>query len=599
MTKAATNAGKAPLRSPSLNTRLLRAARPGRLLLGLAIVLGIASGAATIVQWAAFAQLVAGAFLHGRTLSELQGPLLRLVAAISVRVILGWGRTVSAQAAATRIVIALRGQLLNHLLCLGPGWLRGVQTGAVVATATGGLDRLEPYYARFLPQVVIAQLVPLLLVAAIWPRDWLSAALLLFTAPILPLLMVLVGDYTKERVDTHWLALTRLKAAFLDSIQGLTTTRTLGADALGQARVARQSETFRVRTMQTLRYAFLSGLVLELLTSLAIALLAVTLGMRLLSGTIGFETAFFVLLLAPEFYRPLRDLGTDHHAGMEGRAAAASIFALLDQPAPPLPAQPATLPPIASSAGLTLTLADLRYTYPESEQPALHGINLTFAPGERVAIVGPSGAGKSTLINLLLGFLSPDSGTIIANGVASTACTPAAWRSQIALVPQRPYLFATSALENLRLARPSATFAEIQAAAAMAAAADFIAALPAGYDTLIGERGARLSQGQAQRLAIARALLQAAPLLIIDEPTAHLDAASEAAVRLALEQLPPTCTVLMVTHHLATARLAERIIVLDGGKVVEDGSHQTLCACGGTYARLLHATASAALVVAP
>ncbi len=570
-----------------MGRRLLRVARPGLLFLALAVGCGLLGGIATIVQWSAFAAIVARAFLGGEGLGGLQTPFVLFLGAVAIRALLAWAREVLAQIGATRATTALRAQFVAQMQRLGPARLRGEQTGAIVASATGGIDRLEPYFARFLPQSALSQLVPLIIAAAVWPRDWASAILLLATAPVLPILMILVGTYTEERINRQWLALTRLKAAFLDAIQGLPTIRTLGQTAIGQERVARQSETFRERTMRALRYAFLSSFVLEFITSVAIALVAVTLGLRLLAGGLAFEPAFLVLLLAPEFYRPLRELGTHHHAGMEGKAAAEQIFALLDQPVPDECA--AGTSALGGSAAPLVTLHDVRYTYPGAAYPALDGVTLRLTPGERVALVGPSGAGKSTIVNLLLGFLAPERGVIAADGHPLHDFSAEAWRERVALVPQRPYLFAGSVLDNLRLARPHATLADAQSAAVLAGADDFIAALPQGYDTPLGEGGARLSKGQAQRIAIARAFLKDAPVLILDEPTAHLDPASEAIVRDALERLAAGRTTLIVAHRFGTVRGADRIVVLDHGRVVETGTHEALALAGGMYARLVQA----------
>jgi len=332
-----------------MGSRLLRVARPGLPFLALAVGCGLLGGIATIVQWSAFAAIVARAFLSGAGLAALRGPFLLFLGAVAIRVSLGWAREVLAQIGATRATDALRAQFVAQMQRLGPARLRRERTGAIVASATGGIDRLEPYFARFLPQSVLSQLVPLIIAAAVWPRDWASAILLLATAPVLPILMILVGTYTEERIDHQWLALTRLKAAFLDAIQGLPTIRTLGQTALGQERVARQSEGFRERTMRALRYAFLSSFVLEFITSVAIALVAVTLGLRLLAGGLAFEPAFLVLLLAPEFYRPLRELGTHHHAGMRARRrrsrSSPCSIARCPMSVPPVPRRAAVPPP--------------------------------------------------------------------------------------------------------------------------------------------------------------------------------------------------------------------------------------------------------------
>ena len=331
---------------------------------------------------------------------------------------------------------------------------------------------------------------------------------MLVTAPVIPLMMILVGSYAEEHAKQRWIALSRMGAHFLDALQGLTTLKTFGRATEEMERVARVSEEFRRRTLKVLRFAFLSGLVLEFMTAAAIALVAVVLGVRLINGAIDFEQAFLVLLLAPEFYRPLRELGASRHAGMEGRAAAERIYEVIDTPAP---ARGGGLDPHDLSGGLSVVISGVRFSYPRSEYPALHDVNLTLPACTRTALVGRSGSGKSTLVNVLLRFLDPQGGTVAANGIPIAGLPVGAWREHVALVPQRPHLFYGSVLENIKLARPGASRSEVEEAAELAGAVEFIRRLPRGYDAQIGERGLRLSGGEAQRLAIARAFLKEAP----------------------------------------------------------------------------------------
>jgi ATP-binding cassette subfamily C protein CydD len=454
-----------------------------------------------------------------------------------------------------------------------------------VATASEGIERLDPYISRYLPQIYLSVLAPLLILLFIFPLDWSSAVLLLITAPIIPLLMFLIGSYAEQHMQRQWLALSRMSAHFLDVIQGLTTIKLFGREMAERERIARISEGFRTKTMQVLRIAFLSGGVLEFMTTAAIGLVAVTLGIRLLNRGISFEDAFLVLLLAPEFYRPLRDLGTHRHAGMEGKASAQRIAELLETP---LPVQSvAATSEQRPEQSLTLTLTDLSYTYPDVAAPALQDVTLTLRSGTCTALVGRSGAGKSTLVNLLLRFLDAQGGSISVNGLPLTALPVEQWREYIALVPQRPYLFAGSVAANIRLARPAASFEEIERAAEQAGAMEFIQHLPQGFETEIGEQGGRLSAGQLQRLALARAFLKDAPLLILDEPTSHLDPESEALFRRSLERLLPGRTALIIAHRYNTIANADQVAVLDAGRLVECGSPASLLADDSTFARLV------------
>ncbi len=418
-----------------------------------------------------------------------------------------------------------------------------------MATLNEGIERLDAYVSRYVPQMALSVLVPLLIAAYILPLDWTSAVLLLVTGPVIPLLMILVGSYAEAQIQRQWIALSRMSAHFLDIVQGLPTLKLFGRSEAQSARIAQVSDTFRERTMQVLRIAFLSGAVLEFMTAIAIGLIAVTLGVRLLNGGISFEQAFLVLLLAPEFYRPLRELGVHRHAGMEGKAAAKRIVEILETPVPLQTNQEGvplvTIPP----GGLTIEFTDLMYTYPGSDRPALKEVNLTLPARTCTALVGRSGAGKSTLVNLLLRFMDVQGGGITANGIPLTDLPAEAWRASVALVPQRPYLFSGSVRANIRL----------------------------------------LSAGQVQRLAIARAFLEDAPLLVLDEPTSSLDPESETLIRQALERLVQDRTVLVIAHRLNTIAHAQQIAVLEDGRLVEIGCYEELMRRSGPYSRLVDA----------
>lgn len=565
---------------------LFRKVGSARFFVGGAVTLGFLAAVATVFQMVFLSKIVDRVFLKDADLAAVQGLMLFLLIAAVTRAALIWAREVVAQRGAIRVKSELRDRLFAHVLRLGPSYAGGERAGELTTTATEGIERLEPYFARYLPQMALSAAVPLLVAAYIFPRDWTSAVLLLITAPVIPVMMLLVGGYAEEHMQRQWTALSRMGAHFLDSLQGLPTLKVYGRSAGEQERVAAVSEQFRARTMKVLKFAFLSGLVLEFMTAIAIALIAVTLGVRLVSGTLPFEEAFLVLLLAPEFYRPLRELGVHRHAGMEGKAAAARMVEILDTP-----------PPVSDTSGspddlkddLTIEFSGVGYTYPGAEAPALSDLDLELPAGTRTALVGRSGAGKSTLANLMLRFLDADEGEILANGVPTSAMPVETWREHVALVPQRPHLFYGSVLENIRLARPAAGRGEVEAAARLAGAEEFVRRLPRGYDAQIGERGLRLSGGEAQRLAIARAFLKDAPLLVMDEPTSSLDPESEELIRDALEKLSEGRTTLVIAHRLNTVYKADRIAVLENGRLVELGDHTALMDREGPYSRLVRA----------
>ncbi|MBA2535182.1 MAG: thiol reductant ABC exporter subunit CydD [Rubrobacter sp.] len=569
-----------------MNRELLRQVASARVSLGLTVALGILATAATIVQLIFLSKVVNGVFLEGMDLGEVGGLLFLLLGASLLRSCLLWVREVAAQRGAARVKSELRKRLFAHVLRLGPSYTVRERTGELTTTATEGVEKLDAYVGRYLPQVFLSVLVPLMIAGYILPRDPSSAILLLVTAPVIPVLMVLVGSYAEEHTRRQWGALSRMGASFLDAMQGLTTLKVFGRSADEGEKVAAASEEFRNRTMKVLRYAFLSGFVLEFMTAAAIGLVAVTLGVRVISGNMPFEEAFLVLLLAPEFYKPLRELGVQRHAGMEGSAAAERIIEILSTP---VPVRQGSCAACLATDGISIELSDVGYSYPEGDRAALSDLTLVLPAGTRTALVGRSGSGKSTLVNLLMRFVDPESGTIRANGVEITDLPAKAWRENLALVPQRPHLFHGSVLENIRLARPGASREEVEGAAELAGAARFTRQLSDGFDTQIGERGARLSGGEAQRIAIARAFLKDAPVLVMDEPTSSLDPESERLIRTALERLAAGRTVLVVAHRLGTVRRADRIAVLDEGRLAAAGTHGELIQYSGLYASLVNA----------
>ncbi len=566
----------------NLDQRLLTLARQSRFFLGLTIILGLGAGVLTVLQAQVVSRVVRQVFLDGQLLAQVEIGLRWLLVIILGRAGLAWLSEISTNAIAVRVKTSLRQQLFEHLLGLGPIFAHEERTGELTQTVVEGVEALDAYFSQYLPQLVLAALVPLTFLVLVFPLDPLSGVVLLLTAPLIPVFMGLIGSLAQALYRRQWKSLSRMSAYFLDVLQGLETLKALGRSRAQVGVIAQVSDNFRRTTLSVLRVTFLSALALELVATLSTAVVAVQIGLRLLYGWLTFEEAFFVLLLAPEFYLPLRMLGTRFHAGMAGVAAAQRIFAVLDTPQPTALAQSDPKRPDHSAS---IRLDNIHYSYPD-QRPALNGVSLELYPGETVALVGPSGAGKSTLIQLLLGFAQPQTGRIWIAKQPLDEIVLDSWRAGIAWVPQKPYLFYGSIAENIQLGRPGANRIEVIAAARLAHADEFINRFPQGYDTLIGEQGVTLSGGQAQRIALARAFLQDAPLLILDEPTANLDPATEAALQDSLTHLLQGRRALIVAHRLSTVRRADRIVVLDQGRVVEQGTHADLIRQGGLYNRL-------------
>jgi ATP-binding cassette, subfamily C, bacterial CydCD len=575
----------------SLQQRLVKEAlrHPG--ILVLTGVLGIGAGAAGIGQAWVFSQVIHGAFLKQQRLAELAG-LLAVLAGLAVgRACLNWVADSSASTLAAKVKNRLRRQALDRLLATGPARLHQEQTGELINTLTNGIETLDGYFSQYLPQIGLAIAIPLAILAAVLPIDPLSGVILLLTGPLIPFFMYLIGSTSASLTRRQWTALSRMSAYFLDVIQGLTTLKILGLSKEQAEQIALMSERYRQTTLSVLRVTFLSALALELLTTLGTALVAVQVGLRLLYGQIEFLPAFFVLVVAPEFYLPLRLLGQRFHTGIAGASAAERLLDILDAVAAPgtQPPEKADHPAEAGPEhGEDIVFEGVSFNYGDG-QPILQELSLRLPHGKVTALVGASGAGKSTLAGLLLGFIQPTSGYIRLGDRPLAELSQSDWQKQVAWAPQNPYLFNDTALANLRLGDPQANLEAVQQAARLAEAEDFILALPHGYETQIGEGGARLSSGQAQRLALARAFLKNAPLVILDEPSAHLDPLSERKIAEATARLAQGRTVLVIAHRLSTIRQADQVVVLEGGRVVQAGAPERLVQEPGAFQEVLKA----------
>ena len=545
---------------------------------------------ALVAQAWLLADILDAALFRHAPLAQLWPQWWGLLLLAPLRLLLNLYARRTAFAAGLDLSAQLRARLLTRAQALGPLGLRAQASGDLITRLVDGVDAVLPYFARYLPQVSTAALVPLLLALFVFPADWISGLILLLTAPLIPFFMVLVGNAAERASRQRYAQLTRLGAAFMDALGGLSTLRQLGAAERVAQRLDTDGEDYRQLTMQVLRVAFLSALVLEFFATVSIAVVAVLIGFRLLWHELPFHDGLFVLLLAPEFYLPLRALGTLRHARMDALAAAQQMAVLDD--APPQASAPLAgghhAPPDHAPG---VRIDNVNYVH-VGRAAALRECSFELQPRRVTALVGATGSGKSTLLNLLLGFAPPESGRVLIDGIDLANLDMTQWRARIAWVPQQIHIFEGSVRDNLLLAAPRADAAVLQRAAADSGLDAVIARLPQGWDTPLGEHGLGLSGGEIQRLALARALLREhANVWLLDEPTAHLDADSAQAVERVIRTAAATRTVLLVAHRLATAQAADRVVVLRDGRVVEQGAPRELMRAQGAYAALLQAEA--------
>jgi thiol reductant ABC exporter CydD subunit len=547
-----------------LDPRLTRRARAVRPLLVADATLGVAVALLVLAQAVLLARVAARAF-DGASLDDVAWPLVLLVVVVVARAGGAWAFEVVGRRAAGDVISQLRLELVESRLRSRPAALDGAQSAEVATAAVTGVDALETTFARYLPQAVLAIVVPIAVLALVASIDLVAAGVMLVTLPLVPVFMWLVGRYTERKARERWRALALLSNHFLDVVRGLPTLRAFNRGEAQVGRIAEVSDEYRRTTMGTLRVAFLSGAVLELAATLGIALVAVVVGVRLVDGRIELEPALTVLVLAPELYLPLRNLAAQFHASADGAAVAERMLDLSE--AAPIAAGAAPAPDPALEP---IVFEGVSFAYPLRDGDVLSDVDLELRPGETVALVGASGAGKSTLVSLLLGFVRPGAGRVLVGDVDLAGVDPAAWRRRIAYVPQRPTLFHGTVADNIRLGDPGADDDAVHLAAELAGAHEFVSALPQGYDALVGEGERQLSTGERRRIALARAFLRDAPLVLLDEPTADLDPARVALVSAAIERLRAGRTVLLVAHRPEVASRADRVVRLASGRVVTE-----------------------------
>ena len=570
----------------NLNPRLLRQAERAWIGLGLIILTGLIGGLLIVAQGRLLSSVIAGVHLQGWKL-DTATPILRWLTLVIIgRFLVTWLGEGTAGGVAVRVKNHLRQEVLAKIVRLGPARLSVERSGEITAVLTQGLDSLDAYFSQFLPQLVLAALVPLCVFFFVFPLDWISGLILILTAPLLPIFMILIGSTAEKLTRKQWGALSLMSAQFLETLQGLTALKALNQTQSAEERLRSVSERYRKTTLEVLRVTFLSSLALELMATISVAVVAVQMGLRLLAGGIGFEQALFILVVAPDFYLPLRQLGMKFHSASAGVSAARRIFEILDLPEE-APVQLETSILEVQPGPLEIELRDVTYQFPGRGEPVINGINLRLAAGYVTAVVGRSGAGKSSLANLLLGFIQPTRGAILINHVPLASVNLRAWREQIAWVGQSPSIFSGSIRENILLGRRMTDDENLSWVLAACGLEDWIKSLSHGLETRIGEGGALISSGQAQRLMFCRALLKPARLVVLDEPTAHLDAKLEKELLRAMQVLFAGKTVLLIAHRLPTVMLAQHLVVMDAGRIIEEGEPQTLIKQPGVFQGLV------------
>jgi len=563
-----------------INSGLLEYAKKRKTIFILAVICGLLSGFSTIALAFFLAKAINDVFLLAKNLSDVSLSVILFILASISKAGFTLAKEYFSNKLSAEIKIELRSRLMKKLFALGPVLVSGEKRGELANTISEGVEKIDVYFSQYLPQLFLSALIPVAILIFIFPIDFLSALIFLLTAPLIPFFMYLIGTAAEKQSRKQWKSLSRMSAYFLDVLKGITTLKIFGQSKNEIEKIWNITNEFKNKTLKVLRIAFLSALALELLSTISIAIIAVEIGLRLLKSGLEFKEALFILILAPEFYLPIRQLGTRFHAGMDGVSAFLridEIFSLRENEI--IHSNEAT----NLDNSKLLKFQNVSFIYKERNENALNNISLEIEEKEKIALVGHSGAGKSTIFNLLLQFIKPAEGEIFYRGKNINDFEVEEWRNKIAWVPQSPHLFKGTIKSNIALSRLNATDKEIFEAAKKADIHETILSFPKGYETLVGEEGGKLSGGEVHRISLARAFLRDAEILLIDEPTANLDPVSEQIILSSIDKLTKNRTSIIIAHRLNTIMKADKIIVLSNGKIVESGTHESLLKTGKYY----------------
>ncbi|MBZ0184033.1 MAG: thiol reductant ABC exporter subunit CydD [Melioribacteraceae bacterium] len=553
------------------------------------LVTGLSASAFTLLSAFILSRVINNVFLNNAGLSDVFSLLIIFLIFTAVKSLLVWIQNYFAVELTASIKVQLRNKILLKLEESGPENISLERTGEITNTLLKGVDKLDDYLGKFLPQLFLSALIPILILIFVFPIDLLTGIVFIVTAPIIPLFMFLIGSAAEKKNKKQWYTLSRMNAYFFDVLQGIVTLKLFNRTKDVLIKIEKISDVFRIKTLAVLKIAFISSLVLEVASTLSVAVIAVEIGLRLLYSDFPFVNALFILIIAPEFYLPMRMLGASYHAGMEGVAAFERVADLISDKTKSEITNSYLSYDYNSATNKNIEFRNIYYSYPGSEKEVLKDISFKAEQNTITAFVGESGAGKSTFMKLLLGFIKPEKGKILIGENDLSEIDAKSWRNNISWLPQNPHLFSGTILDNIKIADSNADFDSVIEAAKNAQIHNFIMSLPKGYNTEIGENGAKLSGGERQRVALARAYLRNSPIIIADEPTSNLDLIVEQEIMNDMYKLFADKTVILIAHRLHTIEKADSIIVMRNGEIIDTGSHSELLKRKGYYKELIEA----------